>query len=110
MRIICKATLILCIQTNISEGIHLFLIPEGFPVVGLISYFPNFLKDASLFPSVYIHISVPSGVAPKSLRLADPCLPPVIQCDVLEEVQQLVHIIPQHAPSACDSAASLLLP
>ena len=34
---------------------------------------------------------------PKSLRLADLCLPPVIQRSALDAVQQLVHIIPQHA-------------
>ena len=43
--------------------------------------------------------SFPSGVAPKSLHLADLCLPPVIQCSVLDGLQELVHIIPQHAAS-----------
>lgn len=46
----------------------------------------------------------------KSLHLADLCLPPVIQCSVLDIVQELVHIIHQHAPSTSVSRARLLLP
>lgn len=64
------------------------------------------LSDASGRPKIFSFISkcqlfnsFPSGVAPKSLRLADLCLPPVIQCSVLDGLQELVHIIPQHAAS-----------
>lgn len=63
------------------------------------------------FISKYPHFNTfPSAAAPKSLHLADPCLPPVIQCSVMDRVQELVHIIPQHAPSNLTSRARLLLP
>lgn len=68
------------------------------------------LQRYSFIPKCQCLNSFPSGVAPKSLPLADPCLPPVIQCSVLDGVQELVHIIPQHAPSTRASRASLLLP
>lgn len=38
------------------------------------------------------------------------CSPPVIQCSVLGAFQELVYIIPQHAPSTRASTARLLLP
>lgn len=70
-------------------------------------------KAAKIFHHTYKYqcfSSSPSGVAPKSLHLADLCLPPVIQCSMLDGVQELVHIIPQHAPSTRASRAWLLLP
>lgn len=68
------------------------------------------LKGHSFISKCHRFNSFPSGVAPKSLHLADLLLPPVIQCSVLDRVQQLVHIIPQHAPSTRASTARLLLP
>lgn len=68
------------------------------------------LQRYSFISKCWCFNSLPSGVAPKSLRLADLCLPPVIQCSVLDGLHELVHIIPQHAPSNRASVASLLLP
>lgn len=67
-------------------------------------------KGISLFISVSAWIHSHLVLILKSLHLADLRLPPVIQCSVLDVVQELVHIIPQHALSTFASSARLLLP